>query len=215
MTRNPRVRAAVTAALIGALAGWASPPAGAQVDTCPAPGPDAGRVSLTEPAAGSPVSGRVTVRGSVSSPVDVARVELFVGDARKDFAVFDPPTRSGTFVLTWDATGAPAGPVTLRVVACGGGRGPAPLARAVGSVAVDVRSAGPVSVPAPLTPVTRGTSSSPPGRGPLWVGAVVGLSGLVGLVVAGGYRPRRRRVRRPPAETPPTETPPAETPPAG
>ncbi len=203
MTRNRRVRAAVTAGTIGVLAGWASPPAEAQVDTCPAPGPDAGRVILTEPAAGSPVSGRVRVRGSASSPVDVARVELFVGDARKDFAVFDPPTRSGTFVLTWDTAGAPAGPTTLRVVACGGGRGQTPLARAVGSVAVDVRNSGPAPVPAPLTPVTRGTRSSPPGRGPLWVGAVVGISGLVGLVVASGYRPGRGPVRRPPTETPP------------
>ena len=174
-------------------------PLRAQPETCRTPDLDTGQVTIVEPAPGSPVSGRVTVRGSAVSPVDVARVELFLGDARKDFAVFNPPVRDGTFTLAWESGGVPPGPVTLRVVACGGGRGTVPLARARGEVVVNVEASPPPPAPAPLTPVSAGDPVTRD-RGPLWVGAAVGLSGLVGLAVATGRRPRRLR---PPAAPPP------------
>ena len=198
-----------TAVLLTAVAGAGGgvAPALAQPVTCPSTGPDTGQVSLAEPAPGAAVSGRVTVRGSASSPVDVARVELFVGDARRDFAVFDPPTRSGTFVLGWDSAGAPPGPATLRVVACGGGQGTVPLSRGIGSVAVDVRASSPRPVPAPLTPVTSEDPDAPGDRGPLWVGLAVGVAGLAGLMMAAGYRPGRPRTRATPVDAPPVAPP--------
>lgn len=197
VTRTAGLRAAALASALPAVLAAATP-AGAQPVTCPSTGPDTGRVTIVEPAAGAVVSGRVTVRGSAASPVDVARVELFVGDARKDFAVFDPPARNGTFVLAWESGAAPPGPATLRVVACGGGQGTVPLARGAAAVAVEVPPSSPQPPPAPLTPVTAGDPAVTRAGGPLWVGAAVGLSGLVGLAVASGYFPSRfpARLRR-------------------
>ena len=207
MTRSI-LAAAVIAVSLALLSGGAALPAGAQPNTCPAPGPDAVRVALTEPPAGAAVAGRVTVRGSVSSPVEVARVELFVGDARRDFAVFEPAAREGTFLLTWDSAGQATGPATLRVVACGGGQGPVPLVRGVASVAVVVQPGPAPAAPIPLRPVVADGDRSD--RGPLWVGAVFAAAGLGGLLVAGGYRVRR--VPRPPRRRPPAAPSPAQQP---
>ena len=193
--------AIVLAAVLPVIGGGT--PLRAQPETCPTPVPDSSRVTILEPAPGSPVSGRVMVRGSAVSPVGVARVELFVGDARKDFAVFNPPVRDGTFMLAWESGGAPVGQATLRVVACGGGQGTVPVARGRGEVVVDVQPSSSPAAPAPLTQVT-GDDPADRDRGPLWVGAAVGLSGLVGLAVAAGYRPGRRSGRRRPvAPSPP------------
>ena len=207
MTRTLILAAAVIAASLALLSGGGALPAGAQQDTCPAPGPDAVRVTLTEPSAGAAVSRPVTVRGSVSSPVEVARVELFVGDARKDFAVFEPPAREGTFLLTWDS-GTPATRLaTLRVVACGGGQGPVPLVRGAASVAVAVQPDPTRPGPIRLRPVAADSDRSD--RGPLWVGAAFAGAGLGGLLVASGYRVRRLPTlpRRRPAAPAPAEQP--------
>ena len=105
-------------------------------NTCPTGGGDAGTVTIADPAPGATVSGQVTVRGRASVPGGVTRVELFAGDALKDFQVVDPAVPTVDYTLRFDAAGVASPRTTLAVVACG--RAPAGgLAR--GSAAVDVQ----------------------------------------------------------------------------
>lgn len=152
-----------------------------QPETCPNPGPEAVTVAIAAPEAGATVSGVVAIEGTVESAADVFRVEVFVGDARKDVAFPNPPSKTAPFTLTWDSGNRPPGPATIRVQACGGQSAQGSLVRGVATVEVNVvASAGPPAAVA-LLPAGDGDDVS---GGPLWVGLLVGVSGLAGLAVA-------------------------------
>jgi hypothetical protein len=171
---------AVIAVGVAVLAGAA--PVAAQVDVpCPLTGPDTATVTITEPAEGSTVTGRVVVRGEVAGLPALSQVELFVGEARTDVQSFAPPVERGAFSLTWDAAGVPAGPARLRVVTCGGTPTAGSAVWGTGSavVAVEPPAGSTVALP-PL--VAQGGRK--PGRWVVWVGAAFGLSGVVGLLTA-------------------------------
>jgi hypothetical protein len=180
----------VVALGVAILAGAA--PAGAQVDVpCARTGQDTATVTISQPAEGSTVSGRVVVTGEVAGLPALSQVELFVGEARTDVQSFAPPLASGTFSLTWDAAGAQAGPARLRVVTCGGSptAGSAVWGAGAAVVVVEPPAGSTVALP-PLVP-DRGRQ---PGRWVVWVGAAFGLSALVGLLTA-MRRPGRHRGR--------------------
>jgi hypothetical protein len=166
-----------------AVASLAAPaPAGAIPNTCPTTGPDAGIVNITEPAPGTTFAGQVTVRGRASAPTALSRIELFVGDALKDFQVVDPAQNNVDYILRFDVAGVQSDRPTLTVVACGA----APV-RGVASVEVAVdRGAAVTAPPIAITPVER--SDDRPGTtsrtGPVWVGAAFGVAGLAGLLAA-------------------------------
>lgn len=230
----------VTAAVFWPLA----PAAGAIPNTCPTNGPDAGTVNIVEPAPGATFAGQVTVRGRASAPAGLTRVELFVGEALKDFQVFDPGLTDLEFFLRFDVASVQSTTPTLSVVACGGGPGNA--VRGIASIGVRVDRAAVVTAPPlAITPVELtddrpGTESR---TGPAWVGAAFGLAGLGGLLAATRLKgaraatapspgagtaasPVRRRPRlrarpeapgagtAPPRPSPPRRTP-APPPPAG
>jgi hypothetical protein len=116
----------------------------------------------------------VAVYGRVSAPLAVSRVKLQVGGSTVDSQSF-PDGSSADFNLSWDATRVPDGTqATLQVVACGQGIGGA-LVQGSSTVAVEV-----------------GSESR---SHPIWVGAVVGLSGLAGLAVSRVLTGRRHRTR--------------------
>ena len=174
-----------------ALAGFAAP-AGAIPNTCPTTGPDAGTVNINEPAPGAKFAGEVTVRGKASATAGFSRVELFVGEALKDFQLFDPSQQNLDYVLRFDAAGVPGDRVNLSVVACGGAPGAA--VRGIASIEVGIdRAAIRPAPPMAITPVDR--TQDRPGTtdrtGPAWVGAVFGLAGLGGLLAATRLRGAR------------------------
>ena len=174
-----------------AVCGLAAP-AGAIPNTCPTNGPDAGTVNINEPAAGASFAGEVTVRGKASATAGISRVELFVGEALKDFQLFVPSQQNLDYVLRFDAAAVPADRALLSVVACGGAPGAAVRGIASIEIAVD-RPA--VSVPPPLAIAPVDRTEDRPGTtdrtGPAWVGAVFGLAGLGGLLVATRLRGAR------------------------
>jgi hypothetical protein len=187
--------------LLVMLALWGlAAPAGAIPNTCPTNGPDAGTVNINEPAAGASFAGEVTVRGKASATAGINRVELFVGEALKDFQLFEPSQANLDYTLKFDAAGVPADRAVLSVVACGGAPGAA--VRGIASIEVAVNRAA-VSVPPPLavTPVDR--TEDRPGTtdrtGPAWVGAVFGLAGLAGLLAATRLRGAREATALSPA----------------
>jgi hypothetical protein len=107
------------------------------------------------------VRGVVTVRGKVSAPLTVARVELLVGRSLADSRSFTAAT-TADFALTWDATRASLGQTSLRVVACGQGVGGL-LVQGSSTVSVEVAGGLPstqVSVPPSTTTTVRATSTS-------------------------------------------------------
>ena len=131
------------------------------------------------------MGGQVTVRGRASAPTGLTRVELFVGEALKDFQVFQPSQTNLEFVLRFDVASVRTDRATMSVVACGGPVGA--LVRGIASIDVQVdRSAAPSPSAAPvrLTPLDEGRSGNDTGTGPIWVGAAFGLAGLAGLVAA-------------------------------
>ncbi len=167
-------------------------PARAQPATCPAPGEEAATVVLDGPESGIDVSGRVEVSGRAESPTALFQVELFVGDSRKDFVFVDPPALATDFTLTWDSTAAPAGPATLRVVACGGSAEVGRLIR--GTAAVDVQ-VGAQAAAAPRTLVDVQQKDEGQRESPSVVaGAVIAVPAAACLLFAIG---RRRRSSRP------------------
>ncbi|HEX2119840.1 MAG TPA: Ig-like domain-containing protein, partial [Acidimicrobiales bacterium] len=166
------------------------PPASAIPNTCPTTGPDAATVNIDEPAAGATVAGQVTVRGRASAPTGLTKVELFVGETLRDFQTFSPSRPDVEFVLRFDVAGVQADPATISVVACGGAPGSA--VRGIASVQAQVdRSSVASLAPVPLAPVDESGDRAGAGTGPLWVGAVFGLAGLAGLVVASRLRGAR------------------------
>ena len=82
-------------------------------------GPDAGIVNINEPAPGTTFAGQVTVRGRASAPTGLSRIELFVGEALKDFQVVDPARTDVEYLLRFDVSGVQSNRPTLTVVACG------------------------------------------------------------------------------------------------
>ena len=195
---------AVTAVTLSLVA---PAPTGAIPNTCPTTGPDAGTVNITEPPAGETFAGQVTVRGRASAPSGLSRVELFVGEALKDFQIFEPPRTDAEFLLQFEVASVQTSTATLSVVACGGTPGAA--VRGIASINVNVDRAAVVTAPPmALTPAegTADPAASGTGTGPAWVGAAFGLAGLVGLVVAtrsvrgarvaGAARPRPSPARR-------------------
>ena len=180
------------AVLIAVALAATSPAAAAtaMAATCPGTGSGVASVTVIEPVQGTTVNGPVTVRGSASAPVGLTRVELFVGDALKDFQIFDPPRTSVDFALRWDASEAPPGPATLALAFCGDG--PARLLQA-GTIELTV---GPPSTPPP-TParLTRAPLQDRPNTGPLWVGAVFAAGGIAALLAV---MASWRRERHPP-----------------
>jgi len=162
-----------------------APAAGAIPNTCPTAGPDSGTVRISEPSAGARFAGQVTVRGRATAPAGVARVELFVGEALKDFQVLEPSQSDVGFLLRFDAASVRSPNATLTVVACGGPAGA--LVKGMASIGIQIdRAAVTPTEPLALTPVAGADDG--PGRttrtGPLWVGAAFGLAGLAGLVAA-------------------------------
>ena len=193
------------------------------------------------------------VRGRVSAPLTVSRVELLVGRSLVDSQTF-PATSNTEFSLSWDATRAAPGQTTLRVVACGQGVGGV-LVQGSETVTVQVAGAPPSPTttttrppPASSTTIAPTTTSSTPGSTsssttsttgrttttttfpavgtteppsdlaaqaagpagrllparaqegeptsrPLWVGLVVGVSGVAGLVLSRTLPARRLRRR--------------------
>ena len=177
-----------------ALAAVVSPasPAGAIPNTCPTSWPDAGTVNIHEPRAGANFAGQVTVRGRASAAAGLSRVELFVGEALKDFQIFEPSRTDVEFLLRFDVASVQTSTATLSVVACGGAPGPA--VRGIASIDVRVdRGAVTTTPPMALTPVERTDVRQRPGNrtGRPWVGAAFGLAGLVGLVAATRVRGSR------------------------
>lgn len=167
-------------------------PAGAIPNTCPTAGPDAGTVNIDEPTPGATFAGQVTVRGRASAPIGLTRVELFAGEALKDFQVFEPGVTNLQFFLRFDVAGVPSDTPTLSVVACGGAPGNA--VRGIASIDVRVNRAAVVAAPpiaiTPVEPIDDrpGAESR---TGPAWVGAAFGLAGLAGLVAATRLRGAR------------------------
>ena len=163
---------------------FVSPAAGvaAQPETCPNPRVGDVAVAIETPEAGATVSGVVTVEGSMTAPEPLFRVELFVGDARRDAMFLDPPATEARFSLRWDASSRAPGPATIRVVACGGSPDEGLLVR--GEAAVDVM------VESTAAPRTGGTLGQEPVRSkdlewaPAWVGLTFGIAGLAGFVYA-------------------------------
>ncbi|HUR23980.1 MAG TPA: Ig-like domain-containing protein [Acidimicrobiales bacterium] len=183
----------VVAATFGVSLGLQLPPAAAQPSgTCPTPGVGEASVDVDSPRPGSQVQGVVVARGKVSAPRTVSRVELLIGRSLVDSRTF-PATSSTEFSLTWDASRAAAGPATLKVVACGQGVGGL-LVEGSTTVNVEVSATLPsttgaepapsrtIGVPGRLLPAADEVSDPRPRR--LWVGLVVGLFGLAGLVFA-------------------------------
>ena len=158
------------------------PTAHAIPNTCPTTGPDAATVNIVEPAAGTTVTGQVVVRGRASAPSGLTKVELFVGEALKDFQTFDPPRPNLDFQLRFDAGAVAAGRAPMSVVACGANQGAA--IRGIASIEVQVdRGPAATAAPRPLDVVDR-RPGTPDDTGPAWVGAAFGAAGLVGLIVA-------------------------------
>ncbi|MDQ4133999.1 MAG: Ig-like domain-containing protein [Actinomycetota bacterium] len=156
------------------------PPARAQTGLCPPAGAGDASVDVDSPRPGERVSGVVTVQGTVSAARTVSRVELRVGSSVVDSQSFPARSAAG-FALRWDVRDVSPGPTTARIVACGPGVGDEVVH---GSVALAVEVAG------------SGASSREPAErpsGPLWVGAVVALSGLAGLAFSGALRRPTRR----------------------
>lgn len=168
--------AAVWAALVVVVAA----PAPAQTGACPDTGVSAAMVDVNSPLPGEKVSGVVTVRGRVSAARTVSRVELRVGPSVIDAQDFPAGSAAG-FNLRWDVSDALPGRTTVRIVACGRGAREEVVHGSAG-LTVEVADSG-ASRLEPL-PDERPT-------GPLWVGAVVGLSGLAGLAFSGALRRRR------------------------
>lgn len=176
----------------GLTLGLPLPPAGAQPSgTCPSPGVGDASVDVDSPRPGTQVRGVVFVRGKISALLTVSRVELLVGRSMVDSRTF-PATSSTDFSLTWDATRAAPGPATLKVVACGQGVGGVLVE---GSTTVNVEVAAPqlstslgasttapIDVPGRLLPAAAEDRDPRPRR--LWVGLVVGVFGVAGLVFA-------------------------------
>jgi hypothetical protein len=183
--------------LLPALASFAAP-AGAIPNTCPTTGPDAGVVNITEPTPGATFAGLVTVRGRASSPSPLSKVELFVGEALKDFIVVDPPRPNVDFLVRFDAAGVQSNRPVVTVVACGGSGSAAVRGIASIEVAVDRPSVA-TRPPISITPVER-TAARPGSNdrtGPAWVGAAFGLAGMAGVLAA--TRVRRARVATAPS----------------
>ena len=170
---------------VTAVAFLAPAPARAIPNTCPTTGPDAGTVNIAEPLAGTSVAGQVTVRGRASAAAGLSRVEVFVGEALKDFQIFEPPRTDVDFLLQFDVASVQTSTVTLSVVACGG----PPDAAVRGIASINVLVNGAVAVTAPPMALTPSERTDDPagarsGAGPAWVGAVFGIAGLIGLVAA-------------------------------
>ncbi len=184
--RGPKICLAVTVALL-AMAGPVRGAGGAaaQPSTCPSPDEEASSVVIASPEAGAEVAGRVEVTGSVESPTALFQVELFVGDSRKDFVVVDPPVTTTDFTLVWDASAVPAGPSTLRVVACGGSADVGRLIRGTATVDVQVGA----SAPAPSrTLVEVRPDDDEPGEPSIVAGAVIAVPAALCLLFALGRR---------------------------
>jgi len=179
----------------------------AQPETCPVLGPEAITVEIIAPEAGTTVSGAVRVEGRVTSTEPVFRVELFVGDARKDVTTLGPES---SFTLLWDSSNRPPGPAPLRVLACGGQPAQGSLVRGAATVEVTVAAseAGPETggIVVPTDDRADGAGGSP-----LWVGLVVGVAGLLGLGFASV--PARRRSPRPAPAPDPADPPDPPDPP--
>jgi len=175
--------------VVMALAPLGPSPAEAIPNTCPTNGPDAGTVNITEPPAGATFAGQVTVRGRASAPSGLTRVELFVGEALKDFQLFGPGLTDLEFLLRFEVASVQTPTATLSVVACGGTPGRA--VRGIASIDVQVARSAVVTTP-PIAITRRERTDVRPGAesrtGPAWVGAAFGIAGLVGLVAAGRVR---------------------------
>jgi hypothetical protein len=187
---------------VGALLVIASPVASAtaaQIQTCPNPREGDVSVQITLPAGGDVVSGVVAVEGSVTASEPVFQVELFVGEARRDVAVFDPPVAEAPFSLQWDAGSYAPGPATVRVVACGGAPAEGSLIRGEGAVDVAVE-ATPAGAPAGGALSRQPVRSSGLDWAPVWVGLTFGMAALAGLVYALRQSPLDHQ---PEAEAPP------------
>lgn len=138
----------------------------AQTGGCPDGGVSGATVDIASPRSGDEVRGVVTVRGKVSAPLTVSRVELLVGRQLVDSKVF-AAVPSAEFTLTWDATHASVGRTTLRVVACGQGLGGL-LVQGSSTVSVDVaapqappQSTVPPSIPSAPTSSSTTTTTRP------------------------------------------------------
>lgn len=119
-------------------------------------------VDLRTPLPGDRVSGESTVAGTVRAPAPLTKVELYVNDSLVGSHSFDA-SHVHDFSFRWDPGRAPAGVAYLTVVTCGD--------LASGNATVDVR----------VEP-----------RRPVWVGVVVGASGLVGLALSLRFHRMRR-----------------------
>jgi Bacterial Ig domain len=177
--------------LMPAAAASAAVGAVRQPETCPSGGAEPVAVVISAPEPGLTLSGEVRVEGTASSFAPVFRVELFVGDARKDVAFSDTGSTETGFTLVWDTGSHPPGPATLRVVACAGSPEQGSLAR--GESAVDVIVAAPAEGPGTGGVITPAAEEEDVSRRSLRVGLVVGVAGLVGLVLASGPARRSRR----------------------
>lgn len=151
----------VIAATAGFFLGLAPGPAGAQTTgSCPASGVGEASIDVDAPRPGAQVSGVVAVRGTISALLTVSRVELLVGRSMVDSRTF-PATSSTGFGLSWDATKAPPGPTTLKIVACGQGVGGV-LVSGSATVNVEVAAPAPSTTRADVTTTTivAGTTST-------------------------------------------------------
>ncbi len=98
-------------------------------------------MNINEPAGGATVSGEVTVRGRASAAAGLTKVELFVGEALKDFQTFEPSRTDVEFALRFDSGGVGGGRAPVSVVACGGTPGAAAV-RGIATVEAVVDRAG-------------------------------------------------------------------------
>lgn len=190
--RLSRPKLALAAAAVAAALAGASGPAGAVPTTCPPVPATPGTVTVTEPGPGATVGGPVTVKGSATSAAGVHRVELFAGEALKDFQTFDPPRNGVELSLRWDPSEAQAGPAKLTVVVCGGNP-----ARIVAVGTVDLTVAAPASPPPTPARLAVAHGQDRPSTGPPWVAAAFAAGGIAALLAVTSLARRGRRV--PPA----------------
>ncbi len=175
--------------LLAILAGLAPAAAVAEPNTCPTTRTDAATVTIDSPASDADVSGRVEVKGRVESPTELFQVELFVGDSRRDVIYLDPPATAGDFTLTWDTAGGSSGPVTARIVACGGSPDGLSLIQGSASVPVKVQSV-PAGAGNKALVVTESKGFRPASPS-LVIGIVIAVPAVAGLLYAASGRRRR------------------------
>ena len=161
MLASVRCRPAVLVLLAVVAAPVGAGSSEAQPVRCPTDSVVNAVVDVRMPLPGDRVSGDSVVAGTVRASALLTKVELYVNDTLAGSQTF-AAALVHDFAFRWDAGRFPAGASYLTVVGCGD------LASGNATVGVRVKA-----------------------RRPVWVGVVVGASGLVGLALSLPFRRAR------------------------